>query len=257
MLSTRTHLPIGLWTLSLGITGFAAGFFGPIVLNPEANQGPLVGLFITGPGGALGGLILGTLLRFAPLRRAVHAKSLLVACCALGLGTLYFCLPPPKTLAYVIEADVAQCAPPSHFAEDSLETWQDAVKRADWYVPPANWQQTALRNVDAAPGVVLTMRIVRRASIREHRKPWDFRRRTITPWESVEEPERYYSTAMGSDCSAYATQAPLLYVPFVSGPNRSDQPAPEWPPTDVTSFLRLMELGPVPIEYRALVEQVS
>ena len=33
----------------LGGIGFAAGFFGPIILNPEANQGPLLGIFITGP----------------------------------------------------------------------------------------------------------------------------------------------------------------------------------------------------------------
>ena len=35
----------------LGGIGFAAGFFGPIVFAPEANQGPLLGIFITGPFG--------------------------------------------------------------------------------------------------------------------------------------------------------------------------------------------------------------
>jgi hypothetical protein len=33
----------------LGILGFVGGFFGPIILTPEANQGPLLGIFITGP----------------------------------------------------------------------------------------------------------------------------------------------------------------------------------------------------------------
>jgi hypothetical protein len=33
----------------LGVVGFSAGFFGPIIFTPEANQGPLLGLFITGP----------------------------------------------------------------------------------------------------------------------------------------------------------------------------------------------------------------
>lgn len=41
----------------LGIIGFSGGFFGPIRFWPEANQGPLLGIFFTGPGGfALGGL---------------------------------------------------------------------------------------------------------------------------------------------------------------------------------------------------------
>jgi hypothetical protein len=35
------------------------GFFGPIVLAPEANQGPLLGIFITGPLGFLLGFVLG------------------------------------------------------------------------------------------------------------------------------------------------------------------------------------------------------
>lgn len=38
-----------------GLLGFVVGFVGPILFMPEANQGPLLGIFITGPGGlALG-----------------------------------------------------------------------------------------------------------------------------------------------------------------------------------------------------------
>lgn len=42
--------------LLVGGIGFAAGFFGPIIFAPDANQGPLLGIFITGPLGFLGGL---------------------------------------------------------------------------------------------------------------------------------------------------------------------------------------------------------
>lgn len=46
-----------LGAVALGSAGFCAGFFGPIVLTPEANQGPLLGIFITGPlGFVLGGI---------------------------------------------------------------------------------------------------------------------------------------------------------------------------------------------------------
>jgi hypothetical protein len=41
--------------LLLGGAGFVLGFFGPMIFAPEANQGPLLGIFITGPlGFALG-----------------------------------------------------------------------------------------------------------------------------------------------------------------------------------------------------------
>ena len=41
----------------LGGLGFSAGFFGPIIFAPGANQGPLLGIFIAGPiGFLLGGM---------------------------------------------------------------------------------------------------------------------------------------------------------------------------------------------------------
>jgi hypothetical protein len=43
--------------------GFAGGFFGPMIFKPQANQGPLLGIFFTGPLafplGLLGGLLYG------------------------------------------------------------------------------------------------------------------------------------------------------------------------------------------------------
>ena len=54
---------IMVWAAIAGAVGFSGGFFGPMVLAPQANQGPLLGLFITGPlgfaAGAIGGLIHG------------------------------------------------------------------------------------------------------------------------------------------------------------------------------------------------------
>jgi hypothetical protein len=52
-----------------GTIAFSAGFFGPMILAPQSNQGPLLGLFITGPAGfligAAGGAIYWTIRRFS------------------------------------------------------------------------------------------------------------------------------------------------------------------------------------------------
>lgn len=46
-----------LGAITLGAIGFCGGFFGPMIFAPGANQGPLLGLFITGPlGFLLGGI---------------------------------------------------------------------------------------------------------------------------------------------------------------------------------------------------------
>jgi uncharacterized membrane protein YeaQ/YmgE (transglycosylase-associated protein family) len=50
--------------LLMGVTGFLIGFFGPMKYQPWANQGPMVGIFLTGPGGLLLGGIIGTALGF-------------------------------------------------------------------------------------------------------------------------------------------------------------------------------------------------
>lgn len=50
---------IGYGALLVGGIGFVIGFFGPLIFAPDANQGPLLGIFVTGPGGALLGAIGG------------------------------------------------------------------------------------------------------------------------------------------------------------------------------------------------------
>ena len=52
-----------------GGIGFSAGFFGPMIIAPEANQGPLTGIFIAGPGGVLIGAIAGLVYGFIKSRR--------------------------------------------------------------------------------------------------------------------------------------------------------------------------------------------
>jgi hypothetical protein len=43
----------------VGGVSFLAGFVGPILLRPDSPQGPLLGIFFTGPLGAVAGVVLG------------------------------------------------------------------------------------------------------------------------------------------------------------------------------------------------------
>ncbi len=52
-----TYAVIGAFLL--GGIGFIAGFFGLIIFRPDANQGPLLGIFFTGPIVFVLGLIAG------------------------------------------------------------------------------------------------------------------------------------------------------------------------------------------------------
>jgi hypothetical protein len=48
--------------VALGVVSFLAGFVGPIVLRPDLPQGPMLGIFCTGPLGALAGALLGAVI---------------------------------------------------------------------------------------------------------------------------------------------------------------------------------------------------
>src|SRR6266550_1716927 len=50
---------VSLGAIVLGAIGFCGGFFGPMIFAPGANQGPLLGIFITGPLGFIAGSIGG------------------------------------------------------------------------------------------------------------------------------------------------------------------------------------------------------
>jgi hypothetical protein len=47
------------WAIAIGGISFAVGFIGPMIVVPDANQGPMLGIFITGPLGFAAGLLIG------------------------------------------------------------------------------------------------------------------------------------------------------------------------------------------------------
>jgi hypothetical protein len=46
----------------IGTISFAIGFVGPILFHPESPQGPLLGIFVSGPFGVIAGALLGMLI---------------------------------------------------------------------------------------------------------------------------------------------------------------------------------------------------
>jgi hypothetical protein len=66
---------IMLGAVTLGGLGFSAGFWGPLVFMPDANQGPLLGIFITGPLGFMLGALGGGAYWFARERRSPNAPN--------------------------------------------------------------------------------------------------------------------------------------------------------------------------------------
>ena len=84
------------WAVVLGVAGFVSGFVGPMVFAPESNQGPMLGIFITGPAAALLGAILGVAVGAMNVSAATAARLLAGAAALVAATTLYFSVPEPR-----------------------------------------------------------------------------------------------------------------------------------------------------------------
>jgi hypothetical protein len=57
------------FALTIAWIAFLVGFAGPMIVAPDANQGPLLGIFYTGPGGLIIGLAWGLWRKSRQLQR--------------------------------------------------------------------------------------------------------------------------------------------------------------------------------------------
>jgi hypothetical protein len=249
MTSARPPVPvvsapsIKTWIVVLGATGFAAGFFGPMLLSPQANQGPMLGIFITGPGGLLCGAVLGMLARVLDAARA--RLALLVAAASLALVTLYFSTPEPERVAEALDAQVVQCSSPLSLQAEAFAEWdrQTAKVRA---APRAGWKDDFPRMVEADPGVVLELVVRRHRTLYENRKPWNRGSRFASAWSEAPVPSRYFARFAGADCGAYPQGRPALYL-------TQGEASSGWPSEKLSVFLGLQLIAPLPLPLTPIV----
>lgn len=236
------------------LTGFLAGFIGPLVLDPQSNLGPIVGLLFSGPAGAALGALACALERLLP--RVFTPMVLRGLAALLALVTLYNCFPEPQALDSVIDAEVIDCRSPSTLYPESLKQWEAALANAPRAHPLPDWQQQAWRNVEDfdARAVAVTVRVDRSRIIFARRRPWDRGQRFAGPWYEGPPTERtYFAPTSSGTCADWLQRGRALYWPVREGTDQPVQPAAIWPPVDAPGFLMLQEIGPLPDSVRTLL----
>src|SRR5262245_11616543 len=234
----------GFWALALGAVGGAAGFFGPILLNPGANQGPMLGLFITGPGGAIAGAILGFLFKVLPFGDSVRGQALVLACTLLGVGTLWFALPEPAVKAGVVDATIAACRPAGELIPARIAHWEERIAAASYAPPRDNWRADTQRMLRETPGVVVELNVTRSNAILEHQRPWDRGELSAQGWKRIGDTQRYFG---GGACESYPRGKHVMLAPR-SSYSRA------WPPSDLPDFLGVQVLEAVPANYLRMMK---
>jgi hypothetical protein len=234
------------WAFALGATGFSCGFFGPIALAPDANQGPLLGIFISGPGGALLGLLLGLACRVLPLSPRQRRRALQVACATLALATLYFATPEPAYRGEIVDGEVRGCTSPAALADEAIQSWEREIAKVTWGKPRPGWKQDAQRRLSQDHGLVLELHVLRTRRVYENQKPWNEGSIAARPWTGKDESKQFYvGAAAGASCDTYLQRGRGFYYPTSAADSN-------WPPIELANFLGLMVLGPVPDRYQEL-----
>lgn len=237
-----TGLGAGLGACVLGAAGFAAGFFGPIALNPSANQGPLMGLFITGPGGALLGAMLGMAMGAAGVAKWAQVRVLAAVALAGTLVILYFCLPAPQFRGNIVDVSFDSCVSPRELKAEALASWDKRIAGAPWGTPREGWREGFEAMVAADPGVVAGVKTRRAVGHYENRKPWD--RGTYAAGKAWWVAERYF--LRGKSCADVLGTSGV----FVTS---GEDPGKDWPTRRLSVFLGLQLLRPAsPEEARLL-----
>lgn len=231
----------------LGAVGFSAGFFGPMIFSPDANQGPLVGILISGPGGAVLGLLLYLVIRVAQLSHSRAWQMLFVCCLTLTLVTLYFVMPGPALHGYIQEVQIESCRKPVDQSDQAVKFWEAAFVSSRSPATRPNWKEDSLAMLENDDGVVLSVTVIRQKRISAERKPWDSGHIRAGDWQEVNKQQSFYAKYAGSSCANYVNGATEFNDQYFEG-------APKnlgWPPTQVANYLDLQTLEAVPESYSA------
>lgn len=249
-MTERHPVPFIWWILIVGGVGFAAGFFGPIAFNPEANQGPLVGIFITGPGGVLLGCVLWGVSRLLNFSLAAQWRTIALSSTVLGVGTLIFAFPEPALKGYGLDFQIERCETPAQGAEQALQSWDQRIAQVTWAAPRSGWRDQALRLLQADSGSVLHGTLVRQNRVYEKRKPWNNGELFAQGWRTLNKPSSYY---VPGACTNYPVGTRTVYFAAYDMSVLAPGVKREWPPTDPAGLLDRQTLETIPAIFQPLL----
>jgi hypothetical protein len=238
-----------LWIVLLAVAGFCAGFFGPMVFVPESNQGPMVGIFLSGPAGFVFGLLMFLLMKFVPLSGRSQWVLLAVLSTAGVLTTLFFVQPEPATRGYELEIILERSRPPGEVADAVIADWKKEIARVTWAAPRVGWEAQMRTALAADPGLVLETVLLRQRAIKEHRKPWNRGQLFAMPWQPMQEKRSYYLRPDARTLAGGASPARVFLrydsTATIRGPDI-------WPPLEPEAFIGYSRLESDPADYAAL-----
>lgn len=237
------------WATILGLVGFGCGFIGPMVLAPDANQGPMLGIFITGPGGVVLGAVLGLMVAALGVAPATASRLLYFIAIFLAAATLYFCIPQPRHYADVVDGEIRQCTLLEQLKGKTVNRLNQATAAHPPLAKPVSWGEAFDLAFGKEPGVIIDLHVYRTSILVEHQARWNHGTLEARPWRGAGQSQRYFANYAGADCGAYAIGARSLF--------RATGHVGIWPPAFIAEMLALKVATPLSPPEAALLGNVG
>lgn len=190
------------WAAVLGIVGLLAGFIGPLVLSPESNQGPLMGIFISGPAGVLFGALIGALAGAVGVSPRTNTRMLSAAAVAMAAATLYFCVPQPRRIADIVEGEVRSCVSAESLKASTVSRLS-AIEASRPERTSTRWGEAFDQALRKNPGVVINVQVLRGKQVFAAQSPWNRGALRAQPWAAFDVNASYFVER--SDCNSFPT----------------------------------------------------
>ena len=227
----------------VGSVGFACGYAGPIYFD-AGDLGPLLGLFVTGPGGFIIGIVTAVLVSRTRLQ-STGARGVLVATATVvGVTSLLLSIPESRYVADVMDATPISCRPASDVIPEAVGLWDRRLSEHTDWKSTRGWKDSVPGMAAAEPGIELTMQVHRHRRIDELLKPWNRGRLQPQPWRMGGD---HWSTVFflhreGGTCLGFELGTRQSFAIAVGSPEGT-------PPNVLHFFFGLAAVGTVPANY--------
>jgi hypothetical protein len=210
---------------------------------PYANQGPLLGMFFTGPLGFCVGRAMGLLAKRFRWHPAVAALTLGLCCSFLGASIYASCEPDDRWIASLIDGTVMKCSPPIAFADEVLGQWKDSIAINPEKTVAKSWREDVRHTLASASGFVATFRIDRKRELYVGRKDSNYGATYASPWVPKRETVRYFVSADMCPTSDQ-TKRRVFLTNWPVWPDKE-----RFPPDDAARLFSFSALQQVPSSY--------
>ena len=223
----------------LGVIGGLCGYWGPLHFTPGANQGPVLGIFFTGPAGFAAGCGFGWIVNRLTVSVLIREGTFVILVLVIGSGAILMSLPERRLVGSLIDGRIEGCDPAAGLFQRAAGEWQRRIAINPSLRARPGWETEIQVRMKVKGGVVVKLDSYRRKDV----YATGTRSRKATDWIDDRYSGRFWADFGGANCSNYGRAERVFWVE-----TWNEGESIVVPPESLAGFLDLEWLRLVPAE---------